>query len=94
MTEFLSAVAEQSFLQMSLLAGLLASLGCGVMGTFVVVKRITFLAGGIAHSVLAGMGAAVYFGFDPLLGDGDGDWFIIYFPNTGLCQQFNQLSIW
>jgi zinc transport system permease protein len=53
---------------MSLLAGLLASLGCGVMGTFVVVKRITFLAGGIAHSVLAGMGAAVYFGFDPLLG--------------------------
>ncbi|MFZ1343658.1 metal ABC transporter permease [Thiothrix eikelboomii] len=68
MTEFLSAVAEQSFLQMSLLAGLLASLGCGVMGTFVVVKRITFLAGGIAHSVLAGMGAAVYFGFDPLLG--------------------------
>ncbi|MFM2320101.1 MAG: hypothetical protein RLZZ215_2722 [Pseudomonadota bacterium] len=68
MTEFISALAEQSFLQMSLLAGLLASLGCGVMGTFVVVKRITFLAGGIAHSVLAGMGAAVYFGFDPLLG--------------------------
>lgn len=68
MTEFLSALADQSFLQMSLLAGLLASLGCGVMGTFVVVKRITFLAGGIAHSVLAGMGAAVYFGFDPLLG--------------------------
>lgn len=56
MTEFISALAEQSFLQMSLLAGLLASLGCGVMGTFVVVKRITFLAGGIAHSVLAGMG--------------------------------------
>jgi hypothetical protein len=38
------------------------------MGTFVVVKRIAFLAGGIAHSVLGGMGAAVYFGFDPLLG--------------------------
>ncbi len=68
MTEFLSALISQPFLQMSLLAGLLASLGCGVIGTFVVVKRITFLAGGIAHSVLAGMGAAVYFGFDPLLG--------------------------
>ncbi|HMT92105.1 metal ABC transporter permease [uncultured Thiothrix sp.] len=68
MNEFLSALISQPFLQMSLLAGLLASLGCGVIGTFVVVKRITFLAGGIAHSVLAGMGAAVYFGFDPLLG--------------------------
>lgn len=68
MTEFFNALVSQPFLQMSLLAGLLASLGCGVIGTFVVVKRITFLAGGIAHSVLAGMGAAVYYGFDPLLG--------------------------
>ena len=33
-----------------------------------VVKRIGFLAGGIAHSVLGGMGAALYFGFDPLMG--------------------------
>jgi zinc transport system permease protein len=39
-----------------------------VVGTFVVVKRIAFLAGGIAHSVLGGMGAALYFGFDPLAG--------------------------
>lgn len=68
MNEFFSALAEQQFLQMALIAGLLASIGCGVIGTFVVVKRITFLAGGIAHSVLAGMGAAIYFDFDPLLG--------------------------
>ncbi len=68
MSEFFTALSEQSFLQSALLAGLLASIGCGVMGTYVIVKRITFLAGGIAHSVLGGMGAAVYFGFDPLLG--------------------------
>ncbi len=68
MSEFFTALSEQSFLQSALLAGLLASIGCGVMGTYVVVKRITFLAGGIAHSVLGGMGAAVYFGFDPLVG--------------------------
>jgi len=68
MTELLGAFASQSFLQQALLAGLLASLGCGLVGPFVVVKRIAFLAGGIAHSVLGGMGAAVYFGFDPLLG--------------------------
>ncbi len=68
MHEFLVALAAQGFLQQALLAGLLASIGCGVIGPFVVVKRIAFLAGGIAHSVLGGMGAAVYFGFNPLLG--------------------------
>jgi zinc transport system permease protein len=68
MSGFFAALGEQAFLQTALAAGLLASLGCGVMGTFVVVKRIAFLAGGIAHSVLGGMGAALFFGFDPLLG--------------------------
>ncbi len=65
---FFSALLEQPFLQFALLAGLLASVGCGVMGTYVVVKRIAFIAGGIAHSVLGGMGAAIYYGFDPLAG--------------------------
>lgn len=68
MIEFLSALTEQTFLRQALLAGLLAALGCGLIGPFVVVKRITFLAGGIAHSVLGGMGAAVYFGINPLVG--------------------------
>ncbi|MCB1619930.1 MAG: metal ABC transporter permease [Thiothrix sp.] len=68
MNEFFIALGQQHFLQMALLSGLLASVGCGLVGTFVVVKRITFLAGGIAHSVLAGMGAAAYYGFDPLMG--------------------------
>jgi len=68
MTEFFVALSEHGFLQSALLAGLLASVGCGVIGTYVVVKRIAFIAGGIAHSVLGGMGAALYFGFDPLAG--------------------------
>ena len=68
MTEFFAALSAQAFLQSAVAAALLASIGCGVMGTYVVVKRIAFIAGGIAHSVLGGMGAAVYFGFDPLAG--------------------------
>lgn len=68
MIEFFTALSEHGFLQSALIAGLLASIGCGLMGTYVVVKRIAFLAGGIAHSVLGGMGAAIYFGFDPLTG--------------------------
>ena len=68
MAEFLTALGTYGFLQSALIAGLLASVGCGVIGTFVVVKRIAFMAGGIAHSVLGGMGAALYFGADPFAG--------------------------
>ncbi len=75
MSEFITAVATHGFLQQALIAGALASLACGVMGTYVVVKRISYIAGAIAHSVLGGMGAARYLqvahGMDwlhPLLG--------------------------
>ena len=44
----------------ALAVGLLISIACGVVGTYVVTRRITYLAGGIAHCVLGGMGAAVY----------------------------------
>ena len=68
MPEFFSALLEYRFLQHALLASLLASLGCGIMGSYVVVKRIGFLSGGIAHSVLAGMGVAWFLQASPLLG--------------------------
>lgn len=68
MDNFFTALSQHAFLQTAVATVLLASIGCGVMGTYVVVKRIAFLAGSIAHSVLGGMGAAVYFGFEPLHG--------------------------
>lgn len=58
MSEFFRAVAEYPFLRHALAAGLLASVACGIIGTYVVTKRIVFLSGGIAHCVLGGMGAA------------------------------------
>ncbi len=68
MEGFFEALLRHSFLQNALVAGLLASVGCGIVGTYVVVKRIGFLAGGIAHTVLGGMGAAYFLGRDPVLG--------------------------
>ena len=68
MGEFFQALIHYQFLQMALLAGLLASIGCGIMGPYVVVKRIAFIAGGIAHSVLGGIGVALFLGLDPLAG--------------------------
>ena len=68
MSEFLAALGDHAFLQRALAGGLLASIGCGVMGTYVVVQRISLLAGGIAHAVLGGMGVAYFLGGAPLTG--------------------------
>ena len=60
MSEFFEALRTAPFMQYALLSGLLASIACGVVGTYVVVRRITYLAGGIAHCVLGGIGVAMY----------------------------------
>lgn len=52
----LEALFTQSFLYMAILAGLAGSVTSGIMGSFVVVKRIVFISGSIAHSILGGMG--------------------------------------
>jgi len=65
---FFDAIAQHTFLQHALVGGLLASLTCGVVGSFVVVRRIGYLAGGIAHAVLGGMGIAFFLGKAPLTG--------------------------
>jgi len=51
------------FVQNALIAGLLTSIICGVIGTLVVVNRLVFLSGGIAHSAYGGIGLAFYFGW-------------------------------
>lgn len=52
----IEALFTNPFLYMALLAGFAASITSGVMGTYVVIKRIVFISGSIAHSVLGGMG--------------------------------------
>jgi zinc transport system permease protein len=59
---------SQPFFQRALLAALLASVAAGVVGTYVVVKRITSITGGLAHAAFGGVGLGVLLGFDPLLG--------------------------
>ena len=56
------------FMQNALIAGLLASVICGIMGTMVVVNRIVFLSGGIAHAAFGGIGLAFFFGWHYLVG--------------------------
>ncbi len=60
MSDFLTALVQHAFLRQALLAGLLASIACGMVGTYVVTRRITVIAGSLAHTVLGGMGAAYW----------------------------------
>ena len=59
-TEFFADLIQFPFLQYALMAGLLSSIACGLIGSYITVKRITYIAGAIAHCVLGGMGAARY----------------------------------
>ena len=56
------------FMRNAMMAGLLASIICGIMGTLVVANRIVFLSGGIAHAAYGGIGMAFYFGWPYLAG--------------------------
>jgi len=62
MGEFFEAVLDPGipFARYALIAGVLASLSFGIVGTYVVTRRITYIAGAISHSVLGGIGAALY----------------------------------
>ncbi|MBS0607378.1 MAG: metal ABC transporter permease [Parachlamydiales bacterium] len=55
-TSFFQAIAKNPFLLLALFAGLAASFASGIIGSYVVVKRIVAISGSIAHSVLGGMG--------------------------------------
>jgi zinc transport system permease protein len=56
------------FMRNAVIAGFFASLICGVIGSFVVVNRLVFLAGGIAHAAFGGIGIAFFFGIPYMLG--------------------------
>jgi zinc transport system permease protein len=58
------------FMRNALLAGILVSISCGIIGSLVVVNRIVFISGGIAHAAYGGIGLAFFFGFSPILGAG------------------------
>ena len=56
------------FIQNALLAGLLVSMASGIIGSLIVVNRMVFLAGGIAHTAYGGIGVAVFLGVPIFLG--------------------------
>ena len=59
---------QYEFIQNALLSGLLVSIASGIIGSLIVVNRMVFLAGGIAHTSYGGIGLALFFGIPIFLG--------------------------
>lgn len=59
---------QYPFFQRALIVGLLASIACGIIGTYVVVKKMSSFSGGLAHAVFGGIGMGHYYGFSPTMG--------------------------
>ena len=61
-------ILQYEFVQNAVAAALLASIACGIIGTYVVVRKIGFISGGIAHAAFGGIGIGYYLGVNPLFG--------------------------
>lgn len=55
-----------TFFQNALLGSLFASIACGIIGSYVVIRRLVFISGGITHASLGGIGMGFYFGWNPI----------------------------
>lgn len=61
-------ILSLNFVQNALIAGFLVSIAAGVIGSLVVINKMSFAAGGVAHGAYAGVGVAFFAGFAPFLG--------------------------
>ena len=66
--EFFSDLVQYGYLSNALTACVLSGITCGVIGTYVVCRRMVFLAGGITHASFGGLGIAFYLGANPIAG--------------------------
>lgn len=55
-----------AFFRNALLGSLFASIACGIIGTYVVSRRLVFISGGITHASFGGLGIGFYFGLNPI----------------------------
>lgn len=64
----INAIFEYQFLRNALIASILASIVCGIIGVVIVEKKLVMMSGGIAHTSYGGVGLGYLLGFEPILG--------------------------
>lgn len=60
-------ILQYTFFQNAIWASLLIAVACGIVGTYIVSRRIVFISGGITHASFGGLGIGFYSGIDPVL---------------------------
>jgi zinc transport system permease protein len=68
MIEQITDLLDYRFFNNALLAAVFASVACGIIGSYIVAKRMVFISGGITHASFGGIGIAFYLGISPILG--------------------------
>lgn len=68
MTEPLSGILAYDFIWHAMEAAFLASITCGIIGAYIVARRMVFISGGITHASFGGIGLGYYFGMNPIAG--------------------------
>ncbi|KGN72134.1 metal ABC transporter permease [Porphyromonas sp. COT-239 OH1446] len=63
----MESVLQYQFFQNALWASLLSAIVCGIVGAYIVVRRIVFVSGGITHASFGGLGLGLYLGINPIL---------------------------
>lgn len=58
---------QYNFFQNALLGSLLTAIACGIVGTYIVSRRLVFISGGITHASFGGLGLGFYLGMNPIL---------------------------
>lgn len=58
---------QYTFFQHALIGSLLASIACGLIGTYIVTRRLVFISGGLTHASFGGIGLGLYTGIPPIL---------------------------
>ena len=66
--EFFNDLVRYSYLNHAFWACILSGITCGIIGTYVVCRRLVFLSGGITHSSFGGLGIAFWMGANPIAG--------------------------
>lgn len=66
--EFFADILRYEYLANALLAAIFAGITCGIVGTYIVSRRMVFLCGGITHASFGGLGIALYMGINPIVG--------------------------
>lgn len=61
-------IFQYDFMVNAMIACVLASIACGIVGSYILVKRIVFISGGIAHTAYGGIGLGYFLGINPLIG--------------------------